>query len=413
MPARLAVLILALATVAWTLPLEFAARWWISRHGDPLDKAMAVLRMDSALGWRQREGLRATFLGLPLSTDALGLRNPPGEAAASRTILILGPSSTFGWGVREEETYARRLETLLRGRGQAVRVVNAGEIGFTTWQGLALHRRHFQGTRPDVLIVAYGVNDIDRYRFFVDDPRPDAAALAPGVNRWTVALQNVSGRLKLFHVARRKGLQLVGRAACAAGGGKASAQPVPELRVPPDAFDANLAGFLALARSEGSKPIFVTSAFKLPRFAEVSAPEEKAGRAAMEEGLGAYRASDCAAAAPAFERALRADPRLMEARYYLSACLRARGECAAAGAEFDRARALEPQRIEADIRSYNEAMRAVARREKVPLADAESVLEGGRPELFVDPIHPSAEGHRRLAEALLDLIVRGRLLEGS
>lgn len=413
MPARFAVLILAAATVAWTLPLELAARWWVNRHGDPLDKAMAVLRMDSALGWRQRERFSGTFLGLPLATDALGFRNPPGEAAAKRTILILGPSSTFGWGVREEETYSRRLESLLRERGQAVRVINAGEIGFTTWQGLELHRRHFQGSRPDVMIVAYGVNDIDRYRFFVDDPRPDAVALAPGVNPWTVALQNASGRLRLFHVARRKGLQFVGRAACAAGGGKVPAEPVPELRVPPPAFDANLAGFLELAKSEGAKPVFVTSAFKLPRFAEVAAAGAKAGREAMAEGLRAFRASDCAAAAPAFERALKADPRLMEAHYYLSACHRGRGECAAAGAEFDRARAQEPQRIEADLRRYNEAMRAVARREKVPVVDADAILEGGRPELFVDPIHPSAEGHRRLAEALFELISRGRLLEGG
>lgn len=401
-----------LASVLWIAPLELWARWWTAKRGDPLDKAVAVLRMDAGLGWRQWEHWRGTFLDLPLRTDALGLRNPEGPAPAKGPrVVVLGPSSTFGWGVREEETYSRVLEGLLRGRGIPASVVNAGEIGYSTWQGLEFYRRHYLGSKPDLIVIAYGVNDVDRHRFFFSDPRPDSEGLAQERSKWMLGAQNLAARLRMFHVARRQGMLLLSRLACPLGA-KAPERPVLGLRVSEAEFQSNFHQMLILARQEGTKVVFLTSPFLLPGFPPVAGTAQAAARLRHEEGLARYRAGDHAAAAALFEEALSLDPGRLESAYHLNASCLALRRCAQARKAFETARGLEPARLARDIRRYNEALRALARREGVPLVDAEKLLEGGDKALFVDPIHPTAEGHRRIAKALSEAILGGRLLGG-
>jgi len=77
---RRALLLLA-ATAFWVGLLEGAARLWIVRRGDALDRTMTFLRADAGLGWAQREGWHGSFLGVPLVTNEAGLRSPPLAAA--------------------------------------------------------------------------------------------------------------------------------------------------------------------------------------------------------------------------------------------------------------------------------------------------------------------------------------------
>ena len=44
------------------------------------------------------------------------------------------------------------------------------------------------------------------------------------------------------------------------------------------------------------------------------------------------------------------------------------------------------------------------------MLEAYDVL-GGRPDLFLDPMHPNAKGHEALASALADFINQNRLAE--
>src|SRR5262249_9657524 len=41
-----------------------------------------------------------------------------------------------------------------------------------------LYRRELRSLAPRLVVIAYGVNDVDRYRFFRDDPAPDKTAFA-------------------------------------------------------------------------------------------------------------------------------------------------------------------------------------------------------------------------------------------
>jgi acyl-CoA thioesterase-1 len=54
----------------------------------------------------------------------------PGQAAAA-SIVALGSSNTYGRGVARAEAYPAQLEALLRARGYAVQVINAGINGDT------------------------------------------------------------------------------------------------------------------------------------------------------------------------------------------------------------------------------------------------------------------------------------------
>lgn len=63
-----------------------------------------------------------------VSTNADRLRGPAigPKAPGTTRIVALGDSVTHGWGVTYEEAYPARLEAVLRARGHAVEVINAG-----------------------------------------------------------------------------------------------------------------------------------------------------------------------------------------------------------------------------------------------------------------------------------------------
>jgi acyl-CoA thioesterase I len=91
----------------------------------------------------------------------IGLAAPLGGGvahAAEAIIVALGASHTYGKGVARNEAYPAQLEALLRVKGYAVRVINAGVNGDTTAGMLArLERAVPSGTK--VVILQPGGND--------------------------------------------------------------------------------------------------------------------------------------------------------------------------------------------------------------------------------------------------------------
>lgn len=357
-----------LAALAGLTLLEWTARKWIVRAGDALDRSLPLLRADAALGWRQRENLNTNFLGLSLRTDVRGSRNPVPPASGSPLVIMMGPSSAFGWGVPEEATYSRRLEAALRERfpREAPSVYNAGQIGFSSWQGLRLYKDELRALNARVVVAAYGANDVDRHRFFFGSPLPDSIALPPRLPRAVLRLQNAVGRLRAPALARRRLSGALGRWSC-----RSAAAGMPPLRVPPEEFAVNMDGLVLAARAGGARPVLLTTPFRLP-----------------DSPPGTIDPGGCGAA------------------YAKASALARAGRCIEAERALKEARAGEPIRLAADLRAYNEAVRGLARRRSVLLVDAERLLPGARARLFVDPIHPSIEGHAIIADALADIIGR-------
>jgi len=100
----------------------------------------------------------------PVTTNSHGLRADelrPREGDAPLRILTLGDSTTFGWGVANDETYAAYLEQRIREAypGRDVQVINGGQPGYTCHQGLYLLERTQLVPQMDVLLFTYLLND--------------------------------------------------------------------------------------------------------------------------------------------------------------------------------------------------------------------------------------------------------------
>ena len=118
-------------------------------------------RRSMLLGEKFRPHCTATVAGKTFHTNALGLRDDEIVDDGRARILAIGDSCTFGWGVEQREAYPQVLQRLLDAdRPGRYRVVNAGVPGYTSYHGRLYLRERGLALRPDVVIAAYGFNDI-------------------------------------------------------------------------------------------------------------------------------------------------------------------------------------------------------------------------------------------------------------
>jgi lysophospholipase L1-like esterase len=75
-------------------------------------------------------------------------------------IMTMGCSTTFGWGVSDVEAYPARLESYIHGEGhKKTAVINAGQPGYTSFQGSWLWDRTLKNYKPDVVLIGFVVQD--------------------------------------------------------------------------------------------------------------------------------------------------------------------------------------------------------------------------------------------------------------
>ena len=79
-------------------------------------------------------------------------------AEAERVIVCLGDSLTEGYGIAPERAYPTLVERMLRDRGYAARVVNAGISGSTSASAVSRLRWQLR-SRPEIVVIALGGND--------------------------------------------------------------------------------------------------------------------------------------------------------------------------------------------------------------------------------------------------------------
>ncbi|MBT5110337.1 MAG: arylesterase [Rhodospirillaceae bacterium] len=92
----------------------------------------------------------------------IAARTVPARGAETRArdmvVLAFGDSLTAGYGLAAAESFPVRLEVMLRSKGHAVRVINAGVSGDTTAGGLA-RIDWLLVEKPDLVILELGAND--------------------------------------------------------------------------------------------------------------------------------------------------------------------------------------------------------------------------------------------------------------
>ncbi len=99
---------------------------------------------------------------VPTRTNRQGFRGRefhPGDLQCAERILVLGDSTTFGLGVRDEQTFCVRLETMLRDRGHDVVVWNAGVTAYGTAESLATLRELLPERQPTLVLLGWLNND--------------------------------------------------------------------------------------------------------------------------------------------------------------------------------------------------------------------------------------------------------------
>jgi hypothetical protein len=120
-------------------------------------------------GWSLKPNIHQmpVFQGKILNSNSKGLRGQneyPYSRTASRRILVLGDSFTFGEEVSDGETYSHKLESAL----PHTEVLNLGVQGYGHDQMLLYLREEGLKYRPDIVIVGFAYLDIYRniWNFF-------------------------------------------------------------------------------------------------------------------------------------------------------------------------------------------------------------------------------------------------------
>jgi lysophospholipase L1-like esterase len=110
----------------------------------------------------------ALLMGVPVTTNSHGLRDreySTEKPADVFRIVMLGDSTTFGWGVPESQTVAKILEKELNRVGvpnyRAVEVLNAGVGNYGTVQEYTHYLTYDRAYHPDLVILEYFINDAE------------------------------------------------------------------------------------------------------------------------------------------------------------------------------------------------------------------------------------------------------------
>ena len=101
-----------------------------------------------------------TSFAVSTNSDGLRIIHRSDRFEERLRIMTLGCSTTFGWGVADSETYPARLQHYLTEAGYGnVEVVNAGQPGYTSFQGDWLWDSLLDDYNPDVVLIGYIVQD--------------------------------------------------------------------------------------------------------------------------------------------------------------------------------------------------------------------------------------------------------------
>jgi lysophospholipase L1-like esterase len=76
-------------------------------------------------------------------------------------IICMGDSSTFGFNLNLEDTYEEKLKKIIYDNKVKpdCEIINAGVIGYSSYQGLLYYKKDIEKMKPDILIFSFGAND--------------------------------------------------------------------------------------------------------------------------------------------------------------------------------------------------------------------------------------------------------------
>jgi hypothetical protein len=197
----LAVFALAVGSlVVFLVPLELFARWATSELPKRLARPDAIgntqlEQRDPEVFWRYRPNQDVEWHEVRVQTNDFGLRDRPRsrqKAAGVFRILSLGESTTFGDRLEATQSYTYILEELLNaapGPGRTVEVWNCGVCSYTTYQSVKWLERDGLSFQPDLVVFFHEMND------FLPTYHRSGKGQALGLGRTDRELASISRRL--------------------------------------------------------------------------------------------------------------------------------------------------------------------------------------------------------------------------
>ena len=148
--------------VAFARTMDFSMEMW--KYAAQLKQAVA----DRQLSFAHVPNRSAFLMGVPVSINSHGLRDR--EYSRSKPpdvyrIVMLGDSTTLGWGVALEQTVSKILEAELNKlhmrEYNRFEVLNAGVGNYNTVQEVAHYLTYDRDFQPDLVILQYFINDAE------------------------------------------------------------------------------------------------------------------------------------------------------------------------------------------------------------------------------------------------------------
>ena len=113
--------------------------------------------------------LNVIFKGQPVHTDDHGFRSTHQPSASSpvKTLVGLGDSVMFGWGVSDGDTYLSRLATRIGSAhpDQSWNIYNTGVPGYNTVMEVETFKEKGLPLSPDIVLMHFIRNDLDLPNF--------------------------------------------------------------------------------------------------------------------------------------------------------------------------------------------------------------------------------------------------------
>jgi hypothetical protein len=125
-----------------------------------------VISPDPLIGHVNGPNRTAYLMGVDVATNSKGLRDreiPYERTPGTLRVVMLGESTTFGWGVRPEQTFSKLLEGMFAEKGIKAEVVNTGVGNFRTIQRIEYFLTEAYKYNPDLVVVYYSVNDAEKF----------------------------------------------------------------------------------------------------------------------------------------------------------------------------------------------------------------------------------------------------------
>lgn len=351
--------------IFWTVQLilvfglvETICYFFLKMSHNPLYRARRVLEQNEIWGWQLKPELNTEFEDKKIYTDQFGFRQesltdiPDLEKVE---LLTLGPSSAFGWGVRADDTYTAKIAKQL-----SLNYLNASQIGFSSWQGLLLWDYLLKDKLPNLkyVIISYGINDLDKFRFFDSEFSDD-------LHYFKLNDQNHKKLSGGTSTSLAKTLNLLKNEAAIRF--NCSALANINQRMSFSESKLALKAFISEFKRNGVKVIVVNTPYQ-----RMPANEDFKYDLIGELYSSVQREASS-------------------------------GNCREALNWLIAAKSLEPWRIEYDVVTLSILQESLSKEEGVTYIDAHAEFENleDQKDYFVDPVHPSALGHNLIANAVL------------